>query len=114
MDKDILLRGNKIYSEDICVFVPQRVNTLLIKSTAKRGRYLLGVYFDATKQKFTAQCNTEGKIKRLGCYKTEEDAYQAYKTFKEGYIKEVANEYKNQLDPRTYEALLLYKVEKED
>ena len=31
LDKDILVQGNKLYSEDTCCFVPQRENTLIVK-----------------------------------------------------------------------------------
>ena len=32
LDKDILCKGNKLYSPDTCVFVPQFINTLFTKS----------------------------------------------------------------------------------
>lgn len=31
LDKDILFKGNKIYSPETCILVPQRINTLFIK-----------------------------------------------------------------------------------
>ena len=37
LDKDSLIKGNKVYSESTCVFIPQEVNSLLVKSTASRG-----------------------------------------------------------------------------
>ena len=49
--------------------------------------------------------------KHIGCFDTQEEAFRAYKTFKEALIKEVANEYKDKLDPRAYQALLNYTVE---
>ena len=30
LDKDILCKGNKVYSRDTCVFVPQRINSLYL------------------------------------------------------------------------------------
>ena len=36
---------------------------------------------------------------------------QAYKQPKEDYIKEVANKWKDQIDPRVYDALMKYEVE---
>ena len=37
LDKDILVRGNKLYSPDTCLFVPQEINNLLTVQN-KRGK----------------------------------------------------------------------------
>lgn len=113
LDKDLLIKGNKLYSEDNCVFVPQRINSLLTKMKASRGKYPIGVRLSRCKSatRFDARCgNCSGESKHLGCYGTPEEAFQAYKTYKEAYIKEVANEYRAQLDPRAYNALMSYEV----
>ena len=47
----------------------------------------------------------------MGYFKTELEAYNAYKTAKEAFIKEQANKWKSQIDPRAYEALMDYEVE---
>ncbi len=114
LDKDILFKGNKCYSEDTCAFVPQRINCMLVKCNAARGEWPVGVCWDRSCKKFVSQCNDTGKNKHLGYFNTPQEAFQAYKTFKESLIKEVANEYKNQLDPRVYEALMNYEVNEND
>lgn len=112
LDKDILIKGNKLYSEDTCVFVPSRINTLLIKSNSVRGEYPLGVCWHKNRNQFVSSCSGTDRVKNhLGLFSTPEEAFQAYKLFKEEYIKMVAEEYKSQLDTRTYEALMNYTVE---
>jgi hypothetical protein len=115
LDKDILAKGCKHYSEDTCVFVPRRVNNLLTKSNGTRGSNFIGVTWHKGASAYIAQCGHNSKSnKHLGCYHTPEEAFQAYKTFKEALIKEVANEYRTQLDPRAYQTLLNYQVEVTD
>ena len=64
---------------------------------------------------FLAKCNFgNGKTKYIGRFNTPQEAFLAYKTFKEALIKEVANEYKEQLDSRVYEALMNYEVNEND
>ncbi len=109
LDKDLLIKSNKLYSEDTCVFIPKSLNLLLTKAAAGRGLLPIGV----TKQgsKFKAQCNLVDKLKYLGLFDTPELAFQAYKNFKEAHIKTQAELYKNEIEPRAYQALINYKVE---
>lgn len=114
LDKDILVKGNKVYSPDTCCFVPQEVNTLFTTCRKKRGKYPIGVSFINAKQKFIACVAIGGKNKTIGHFDSQEKAFEAYKIAKEAHIKEMADKWKDKLDPRAYEALINYKVEIED
>lgn len=107
LDKDILVKGNKVYSEDTCCFVPKEINLLLVKHDKGRGNYSLGVDYHKSRKQFRARCSD----KHLGWFNTEIEAFNAYKQSKEAHIKEVANKWKDQIDPRVYEALMKYEVE---
>ena len=112
LDKDLLVKGNKVYSEDSCVFLPSEINSLLTKRTASRGEYLIGVSWYSKSKTFIAQVNkNKGKPEHLGYFKTEIEAFNAYKKAKEAFVKEQANKWKDQIDPRAYKALMNYQVE---
>jgi len=114
LDKDILQKGNKLYSKDNCCFVPAEVNNLLIKSDNSRGEYPIGVYFHKATGKFVAQLAINGKRKHLGLFTTPEEAFQVYKLAKEAYIKVVAHKWKHLLDNRVFQALMSYEVAIDD
>ena len=112
LDKDLLVKGNKVYSENVCIFIPKEINTLLVKREASRGEYLIGVSWHKTKKAFVARVNkNKGKPEWLGLFKTEIEAFNTYKTAKEAFVKEQANKWKSQIDERAYEALMSYTVE---
>ena len=112
LDKDLLVKGNKVYSEDSCVFLPTEINILLVKSDKKRGKHLIGVYWSKTNKAFVAQVNkNKGNQRYLGLFKTEIEAFNAYKTAKESFIKEQANKWKGNIDERAYNSLMNYQVE---
>ena len=112
LDKDLLIKGNKVYSEDSCIFIPSEINLLLVKNTASRGEHLIGVYWHNKRKAFEARVRkNKGKQEYLGLFKTEIEAFNAYKTAKESFIKEQANEWKGKIDGRAYEALMNYTVE---
>ena len=111
LDKDLLIKGNKIYSEDTCVFIPSEINSLLVKREALRGESLIGVCWCKTKKAFKAQVSrSKGKSEHLGYFNTELEAFKAYKEAKESFVKEQANEWKSQIDERVYNALMNYEV----
>ena len=112
LDKDILVKGNKVYSPETCCFVPQEMNTLLTSSKRARGAYPLGVKCDGKNKKYIA--GTKGVTGYLGLYETVEDAFQAYKVVKEVHIKEVAEKWKGFIDEKVYRALVNWEVEISD
>ena len=119
LDKDILVKGNKIYSPETCVIVPRRINLLFTKSDKTRGKYPIGVHWHKANNKFMTKCNVldkknNNKRIHLGYYDTAEEAFAIYKQFKENYIKQVADEYKDLIPIKLYEALYKYEVEIDD
>ena len=111
LDKDLLMKGNKVYSENVCIFIPAEINLVLVKREASRGEHLIGVSWNKKDNAFVAQVNKgKGRSEWLGSFKTEIEAFNAYKTAKENYLKEQANKYKSQIDLRAYNALMNYEV----
>jgi len=108
IDKDWLIKGNKLYSPVTCIFVPSRINRL-IGGSSNNG-LPKGVKYRPLIKRFVATLNN----KHLACCKTPEEAFEYYKKAKEDYIKEVALNYKlkyPQFPNRLYEAMLNYNVE---
>ena len=111
LDKDLLIKGNKVYSEDTCVFVPLEINNLIVKSDSLRGDYPIGVTFDKERNKFQARIWINNKPKFLGRFEDIDSAFLAYKTAKESHLKVIAEKWKGLIDQRAYEALMNYQVE---
>lgn len=112
LDKDILHKGNKIYSSRTCIFVPEGINELFTKNNINRGKYPIGVIKRKDTGRFEAHCNNGNKKQiYLGCFNTQEQAFQAYKKCKEKIIKQKADEYKDGIPKELYEALYKYQVE---
>jgi hypothetical protein len=115
LDKDILKKGNKLYSPETCVFVPQNINLLFVKADVTRGNLPIGVQFHKKNKKYTSACNDgNGKQIKLGYYKTLEEAFQVYKTYKEKLIKQIANKYRDDIPIKLYKAMYSYIVEVDD
>ena len=112
LDKDLIYKGNKEYNENNCVFIPQIINSMLTNCKAARGILPIGVTEHGNN--FRARCNIGSTTKTIGTFTTPELAFNAYKTFKEAHIKELAEKYKDTIDPRAYHALLNYEVSIDD
>jgi hypothetical protein len=109
LDKDILKKGNKIYSPETCCFVPQEINNIFTKNNKNRGDYPIGVTL--TKNNIIMS-----NLGNVVLYRGNDilKAFQAYKKAKEVYIKKVADKWKDQISSKVYTTLCNYKVELTD
>lgn len=110
IDKDILIKGNKVYSPQTCCFVPPSINLLFVHKK-KRNNMPAGVTLKANR--FTSQVHIDGEKIYLGCYATPEEAFNVYKDVKERHIKSVAESYfkEGKITKKVYDALMKYEVE---
>jgi hypothetical protein len=116
LDKDILIKGNKIYSPETCVFVPQTINSLFLKHQSVRGELPIGVINHRNGNgKYRVACsNPYTGQKYIGKYDTIEEAFYAYKVHKEQVIKLVANNHKDKIPVNLYNVMMGYEVEIND
>lgn len=109
LDKDLLVKGNRIYGPDTCALIPRQINQLLTNSRKTRGDLPVGV--SIYKGLIKARTTMYGKTKYIGLYGTVEDAFLAYKAVKEAHIKTIANEWRGRISERAYLAMMNYTVE---
>lgn len=110
IDKDILVKGNKVYSPDTCCFVPREINAAIsFKHKGKCPIIGVKVHLD----KFETSISRYGNRVYLGIFDTVEEAFYAYKAAKEQYIKELAEKYfhMGKITERVYNALMKYEVD---
>ena len=97
LDKDLIKRGNKVYSPEYCAFVPDYVNTALLAN--KKGQYPLGVtMWNAARAKcFVAQCSSrcsDNNSKYLGYFTDPFEAHKAWQEAKIASLQMVLDEYR--------------------
>ena len=112
LDKDIICKGNKVYSPDTCCLVPHNINKLFATKHKRNKCTPLGVSLEKSGM-YSTKIYEDGKITHLGVYNTAEEAFVVYKMAKEKRIKDVATQYYNsgQITKRVYEAMTRYEVE---
>lgn len=114
LDKDILIKNNKIYSPNTCLLVPYEINSIFTKCDKARNNLYIGV----TKKgnlyvgRVSEYLTTGERIYKS--FRNPLDAFYWYKDKKEKYIKEIADKYKETIPTKVYNALYDYKVDIND
>jgi len=109
LDKDIILKENKIYSSKSCSFVPKEINNLLVSRKKLRGNYPIGV--SKLNKKYLSQISLNGINHKIGIFNTIEEAFLKYKEAKEKQIQLLANKFKTKLNYKTYNSLMNYSIQ---
>lgn len=94
LDKDMIIRDNKVYSPETYLFIPSRINNLFIAFSKKsRNNLYPGVSFDKTGSRFMVNIRLlNGKDHRqvyLGTYRTLQEAINVYVKSKVDHIKDL-------------------------
>ena len=116
LDKDILVKGNKVYSPNTCCLVPDYINGLFATMTTsekRKNKLPIGVYYRKSCALYYAMIQQDGHSMRSQLYETPEEAFQIYKQHKEVFLKQVAErEYnKGTISKKCYEAMMRWEVE---
>lgn len=96
MDKDLLIAGNKHYSKETAIYVPEWLNNFTLGSKKTRGSQPVGVMLHKPTGRFLANCcdPISGKREFLGSHGSPEEAHQAWKNKK----IQIANILKPEMD----------------
>ena len=114
LDKDILFKGNKVYSPETVAFVPHVINTLFLSRKKSRGDLPLGVYYEKDECKYRAVMGFLGRQIKLGRFDTAESAFARYKEYKEDFIKDMAEQFKDEIPYKVYDAMMKWGIEIDD
>lgn len=105
VDKDIKFKDNKIYSPNTCILVPQKINEIFHKNTRKT--------IDADLPETIKRCSKGFQVsfrgKSLGVYNTVEECLEKYNKKKQEYIKELVDNYGDNMPNDVKEILLNWK-----
>lgn len=114
LEKDLFGGVTKYYAPENCCFLPAEINRFLMQM--EQGEHGIGAHYirpqkPNAKDGWVARCHTGVEREYLGYFNTPQEATTAYIKRKEAYAKELAEKWKDKIDPRAYEALMNYKVE---
>ena len=102
LDKDIKCKGNKQYSPDMCMLVPQSINEIFHKSQKKRIDDDLPETIRRAKKGYRVTF----RGKSLGVHESIEECLFLYNKKKKEYIEELVNGYGGLLPNEVREVLL--------
>lgn len=106
LDKDILVKGNKIYSPETCIFVPKSINSLFGGTGNKSENGLPKGVIQTKNGKYKPQIPKFPHV-----FDTPEEAWEVWKAHKKATVIHKADEYLGKIPMKLYTAMLRYEFE---
>lgn len=111
LDKDIIIKGNKIYAPEFCSFVPRRINNAFAERKNESKELPLGVSKSGNSKYKCRYYNLAGERVQVCGFDDPNQAYKCFVKNKERVMRELAEFYRDNLDPRVYNSLITFKQE---
>lgn len=92
----------------------RKIKSFIYKGKSKTWRFTIGVYYQKDRNNYVAMCSIDCKSYYIGSYKTPNEAFLHYKSFKEDYIKSKLREYINVLPTDIYKIIERYTIQISD
>ncbi len=108
VDKDILVKGNKIYAPQYCDLVPVQINNIFVQANRSINNLPTGVINHGKRFKVRIRLGGD-QIILNEVFQNVEDASEAYKCKKKEHVIFIAKVYKNKISTRIYDTLINYK-----
>ena len=110
LDKDLLVRGNKVYSAEDCCMLPKELNAAISLKPNKNSSLPIGVQELKGKYRSKIGSGSSGKTAHLGTFKTVEEASAVYVKAKEEYIHSLEEKWHGKIEEQAYQALMNWTV----
>ena len=106
LDKDLLFRGNKLYSPETCCFLSRCVNVFITEVKTNSGEWPVGVSWNKREKIFVACCQNPFQKKNrgfIGKFHSASEAHEAWRAKKLEYARNLADQ---EIDNRIKKALV--------
>jgi hypothetical protein len=105
LDKDILVKGNRVYSPSTCCFVPHSINNEF------NAQFMFPEY---TKDDETGMWHIRTMKNEVFTGETIEDVIASYIPHREAELKAIADKYKGKIPQKVYDAIVNWKLTIDD
>ena len=107
LDKDLLSGDRKEYSPNTCCFISHRVNIFISERMNPDFKFEKGTWYDKNRGKWRSQGvyydQSVNKAKHLGYYLTQQEAHEAWRSYKEYCANKLA---RDELEGIAFDALV--------
>jgi len=105
LDKDLMYFGNRLYSPTTCDVIPRAVNSAMLVPSVSKNSKFIGIHWCKRDKRYIASIRIDGKKVKLGYFKDEDSAVEAYFQAKRENLLRLACIYKGEIHPLIYENL---------